>query len=188
MTRPSRVLLVALLAAIPAAARAQESPHHMTLPNGKLNMDLCPVCHNPDMSLQRSELETCTLCHSESSHGGSLEHVHATPEQVKEVVAGRAKDAVKLPLTKEGRIYCGTCHLFHDPAVLGEKWLETGWVPPDAGFPGAVREGVEERWTALEKEFEKGPDSGRFATQGTRQLRAPAANGSLCLQCHRSLP
>jgi len=177
-----------LLAAIPATARTVDAPpHKMTLPDGQLDQAICPVCHTPDMGLQRSELETCTLCHSETSHGGSLEHVSASPAAVAEVMATRPKDALRLPLTKEGKLYCGTCHLFHDPAVLGEPWLPSGWVPPATGFSAAVRAGVEQRWTALEQAFDKGSDAGKFVAEGTRLLRAPVADGTLCRQCHGSL-
>jgi ribosomal protein L37AE/L43A len=180
--------LAVLLAASAADAGSVDGPpHKMTLPDGQLDPAICPVCHTPDMSLQRTELETCTLCHAETTHGGSLEHVQASPAAVEQTMATRPKDALALPLTKEGKIYCGTCHLFHDPAVLQEKWLAQGWVPPATGFAAGVRAGVEKRWTTLEEAFDKGPDAGTFVTEGTRLLRAPVADGTLCRQCHGSL-
>lgn len=188
MRRLAALLVAALVACTAASVRADDgSPHVMTRPDGEVDADVCPVCHNPDMSLQRTELETCTLCHVETTHGGSLEHVRAAPEKVREAMQGRPKDAVTLPLTGEGKIYCGTCHLYHGPAVLGEEWLTSGWVPPDRGFAGAVETGVERRWRALAQAFDVSGTAGSFAAEGTRQLRLPVDDGRLCAQCHGNL-
>lgn len=181
-----RVLLLALLLGGPTGALALDSPHQMTLPDGALDTKSCAICHKPDMSLERTPLETCTLCHAEATHSGSLEHIRVAPEAVARVLATRAKDAPKLSLTKEGKIVCITCHLYHDPAVLGESWLATGWVPPDSGFSGGVRKGVLERWAILEKAYDK-TKAGLFVTEGTRMLRFPVEDGTLCKQCHGSL-
>ena len=182
MTRLAAALVALLLVSAPALSN--NSPHHMTLPDGTLDSNACPTCHSPDMGLNLSERETCLLCHLETSHGGSLEHLRASAAEVSKIMEGRPKDAVVLPLTKEGTIYCGTCHLYHDPLVLDEKWLASGWVPPKAGLAGAVRTGVLDRWAGLAKAYDQSGDVGSFATDGTRQLRLPVENGSLCKQCH----
>ena len=71
--------------------------------------------------------------------------------------------------------------------VLMAPSARHGWVPPDSGIPGAVRAGVEHRWSAiLAARGAKGP-AGSWATKGTRQLRAPYEGGTLCLQCHGAL-
>jgi len=106
------------------------------------------------------------VCHVETSHGGSLEHLRASAAEVSKIMEGRPKDAVVLPLTKEKTIYCGTCHLYHDPLVLDEKWLASGWVPPKAGLAGAVRTGVLDRWAGLAKAYDQSGDVGSFATDG----------------------
>ena len=182
MTRSAAVLIALLLASAPALSNT--SPHHMTLPDGTLDSNACPTCHSPDMGLNLSERETCLLCHVETSHGGSLEHLRASAAEVSKIMEGRPKDAVVLPLTKEKTIYCGTCHLYHDPLVLDEKWLASGWVPPKAGLAGAVRTGVLDRWAGLAKAYDQSGDVGSFATDGTRQLRLPVEDGTLCKQCH----
>jgi hypothetical protein len=177
-------LMVAALAPLlaPRPARAEDSPHHMVLPNGKLDESKCGACHTKDMSLIASPLETCTLCHSEWEHSGAHEHVTAPKDKVAALMAKRAKGAVELP-TPDGQIYCGTCHLYHDPKVLDEEWLKVGWIPPDTGIAGAVRASVLERWAKLDTAGAKQP-VGEFATTGTRQLRLPVSDGSLCVQCH----
>lgn len=188
MTR-ALVIVLGVLLALSCGARAQEegSPHHMTKPDGSLDMDTCGACHNEDLSLQRSKVETCTLCHAPTSHAGSEEHGRAAAPAVKQALAGQPSGAPALPLTEDGRIYCGTCHFFHDPKVMSEEWLTQGWIPPDSGLPGAVRGAVGERWAALAEKAGEKSALGQFAGKGTRQLRLPVADGQLCRQCHGAL-
>lgn len=188
MSRGAATLVLWLV--LLAAARADDSgsPHHMTTADGELDMEICGACHTDDMSLQRSKLETCTLCHAETSHAGSKEHISADPAAVSKALAGRAADAVALPLGDKGRMYCGTCHLFHDPKVMEEDWLAQGWLPPASGMSGAVRQAVLDRWATLAaKAGDKNP-VGQFAAKGTRQLRLPVDDGQLCRQCHTTIP
>jgi hypothetical protein len=189
MTGAVRALLGAWLVLLPITARGQEvgSPHHMTKADGSLDMQTCKVCHNDDMSLSCSKLETCTLCHAPASHAGSNEHLRVNPAAVKRALEGRPKEAPALPLADDGHIYCGTCHLFHDPKVLSEDWLREGWLPPDRGLPAAVRHDVTERWSALAARAGAQSPIGTFATEGTRQLRLPVNDGQLCRQCHGAL-
>lgn len=181
VNRPILASAIALLftAACTAVADDSSSPHHGT--------QMCPVCHNEDMTLQRSKLETCTLCHGSMPHSGAAEHLRLDAGRVKQALAGKPDDGVKLPLTDEGRIWCGTCHVFHDPS-LGEAWLPMGWVPPDSGLPKAVRDGVTGRWDALAAAHGESKVDASFAAKGTRQLRLPVENGALCMRCHGSTP
>jgi hypothetical protein len=180
-------IAAALLLLSVARADDSGSPHHMTNPDGSLNMEICGACHTDDMSLQRSKLETCTLCHAETSHAGSKEHVSADPAAVKQALNGRAADAVALPLGDNGRMYCGTCHLFHDPKVMEEDWLAQGWLPPASGMSAVVRQAVLDRWATLAAKADDKNPVGQFAAKGTRQLRLPVNDGQLCRQCHATL-
>ena len=189
MTRVSATLLGVWLAVVPFASLARDagSPHQMTKPDGSLDMDTCAVCHNEDFSLQRSKLETCTLCHAQTIHAGADEHLHAAPAAVKRALEGRPEGAPTLPLADDGHMYCGTCHLFHDPKVTSEDWLAHGWLPPDGGLAAAVRQAVVDRWAALAAHSEDKSAVGKFAAQGTRQMRLPVDDGQLCRQCHGAL-
>ena len=188
MTRVvASALAVCLLLAAAALAQEAGSPHHMTKSDGSLDMQTCGVCHNEDMSLQRSKVETCTLCHAQTVHAGSDEHLRASAAAVKQGMAGQPKGGPALPLTDDGRIYCGTCHFFHDPKVMSEDWLAHGWLPPDSGVSGTVRQAVIDRWAALAAKSDEKAALGQFATKGTRQLRLPVADGQLCRQCHGAL-
>lgn len=189
MTRAIAFMLAGWLALAPAAAPAEDtgSPHHMTKADGELDMETCGLCHNEDMSLQRSKLETCTLCHAQTNHAGSNEHLRAAPGAVKAALANLPKEAPVLPLTDDGHMYCGTCHLFHDPKVMSEDWLPRGWLPPDSGMPAAIRQAVIDRWAALAAKADDQAALGSFASKGTRQLRLPVDNGQLCQHCHGGL-
>jgi hypothetical protein len=178
------VLLIWLaLAPLPVRAEDADTPHHMTKADGELDMEKCGVCHNEDMSLQRSKLDTCTLCHAQTVHAGADEHVRAAPAAVKRALGEPGAESPALPLGDDGHIYCGTCHLFHDPAVMQENWLAQGWLPRATGLPIAVRDEVLERW-GISVQAEDKQVLGRFATTGTRQLRLPVENGQLCRSCH----
>ncbi len=181
MSRAAVWLLTIVIVAQPVASRAEDgaSPHRGT--------EMCPVCHNEDMSLSRSKLETCTLCHATTVHSGAAEHLRVEPARVARAVADKEASAVKLPLRDDGGIWCGTCHLFHDPS-MGEAWLPEGWIPPNVGFAEAVRNGVLARAEQKATTFGEDKVPIKFATKGTRALRLPVADGSLCHHCHGSLP
>ncbi len=173
---PAALALLLMVAVPPTwGDEASGSPHHGT--------DACPICHNDDMSLQRSKLETCTFCHGGTPHSGAAEHLRLDASRVERALSGRKDKSVELPLTDDRRIWCGTCHLFHDPS-LGEPWLTNGWVPPDSGLPNAVRNGVTARWDAIAAAHGQKEVGAAFANKGTRQLRLPVEDGTLCLQCH----
>ena len=130
-------LMFLLAIGAPVAAADDSSPHHMTKPDGKLDTEKCGACHEADMTLSRSKVETCTMCHTMTPHAGSLEHLAASPAAVAlriKNIAGKAD----LPLADNGGMYCGTCHVFHDPA-LGTAWLPDQPSPPPSAYAEAVR-------------------------------------------------
>jgi hypothetical protein len=172
-------LLLATLS-LPLAATADDSgtPHTST--------DLCSVCHKSDMSLLSPKSEICLTCHQATQHAGSAEHLRMEPARVGRALA-TAPSGEKPPLTDDGHIWCGTCHLWHPPS-LGEAWLPNGWVPPDSGLPGAVRAGVTARWAEIASAHDKKTVEAEFASTGTRQLRLSYQDGSLCKRCHGDLP
>ena len=177
------VLLGLLATAGPVLAEESASPHHMVDAHGELDMEKCPVCHEPDMSLSRSKQETCTLCHSETLHAGSYEHLHASAEAVKKLLSDEKEP--NLPRTDDGGIFCGTCHIFHDPAVAGEELLQQQFVPPATGISEAVRQAVTSHFAEIAKKYDESKADAKFASEETRALRLPVSDGSLCLHCHK---
>src|SRR5690606_19719054 len=126
-------LLALLLAAAPPVARADDeeddsNPHRMSDPDDD---ESCGFCHEEDMSLSQSLLDTCLTCHSETEHGGAREHLRARAAEVAAALPTpvKADESATLPLTDEGTIWCGTCHLYHDPRVNEEALLPHAWIP-----------------------------------------------------------
>jgi hypothetical protein len=185
--KPIVFVLIALLTAT-APARGDEvaSAHRMVKPDGSLDMDTCGACHNEDMSLSRSKLETCTLCHSTTFHSGAAEHLAAAPASVARLLP-QAQPTPALPLREDGGIFCGTCHLFHDPAVGNERFLPLGWVPPNTGLPEAVRHALTEQWNRVAHKYNESEVGAKFVAQGTKALRLPVNDGTLCRRCHKAL-
>jgi hypothetical protein len=170
--RLAACLFAGLVAAAPLAAAETATPHDMLRPGGEPDTDKCAVCHEPDFSLSRSKVETCTLCHATTEHAGAAEHLRLEAARVARLVAAKQEGRPELPLTENGQMYCGTCHLFHDPRVTGEIPLEEPWVPHGA-LAAAVREALSAH---------AGPGV-QFA-DGTTRLRLPIADGTLCKHCH----
>ena len=175
-------MLAFLLWVVPAAAQDSDSPHHMLKPDGELDAEKCSVCHEEDLSLSRSKLETCTLCHSLPVHSGAAEHVDVPAANVKQLLSARTEPAPDLPMRDDGGIYCGTCHLFHDPSI--EERLPSPWLPPSTGLSETVRQSLQEKWPDLAAKYEEKSAEAHFMTKGTTALRLPIDDGRLCLHCH----
>jgi hypothetical protein len=186
MKRALLILATMLALVAPARGEEAESPHRMVKPDGSLDTDKCGACHNDDLTLSRSKLETCTLCHSTSVHSGAAEHLAAAPASVARVLP-KEQPLPALLLREDGGIFCGTCHLFHDPAVGGEQLLPKGWIPPATGLPEAVRHALTTQWDELAHKYDASEAGAKFATRGTKALRLPVDDGSLCRRCHGSL-
>jgi len=175
------LVAVALLIGVARGAYAF-SPHSMTNDKGEADLSKCGICHNPDFSLQRSKSQTCTICHALSTHSGSREHVSADPAIVGALL-GDGPNA--LPTDEKGGIYCGTCHLFHDPAlaITPERALDEAWRRSDAGLGGAVGKVLLEKGSAIAVAHGVGGEWGEIS-DGTRMLRLGVADDALCVRCH----
>jgi hypothetical protein len=175
------LLLVGLRAVVVADEDDSQNPHLMVLEDGSPDTDKCGFCHNDDLTLARSKEETCTLCHTVAQHGGSMTHVNAKAAEVKRLVPESKAGEMDFPLTDAGGLYCGTCHLFHDPAgvVSGEKWLPAGCPESTAPLATAVRGALETYRDSIAD-----AQAAHFVKEGTRALRLPACDGALCLHCH----
>jgi hypothetical protein len=181
-----RLWLAALLLFVlaPAPARADDddqNPHLMLDKDGEPDTDKCEFCHEDDLSLTRSKEETCLICHTTQQHAGSAQHVAIKGDVLARVVPKSKSDDFDLPLTDSGGIYCGTCHLFHDPKDASEPWLAQGCKERKTPFADAVKRNVEKfRDTTADAQ------AAHFVSEGTRALRMPVCDGTLCMQCHEA--
>jgi hypothetical protein len=178
-------MLCASLSVAGLASAQGFNPHEMMQADGSADTSKCSLCHDPSFALARSKAETCTLCHSESTHSGSAEHLRAGPAAVAGLIPAK-EGKPSWPLTEDGHIYCGTCHLFHDPALkMGpDLALDVAWVRPTTGLPYALRLAKTEEADQLVAKVDGVEKWGEFSATGSRMLRGPVGNGSLCRHCH----
>jgi hypothetical protein len=187
MKRAASILAITIalcVVSLPAAADDDGSVHRMVTAEGELDTEKCASCHEDDFSLSLSKSETCTLCHAQTVHSGSAEHLRATAAQVARRLPAADSEAPELPLTENGTVYCGTCHLFHDPAVAGEQLLISGRKPEKADRSEEIRTAVVGRLDAAAKRHGASSAEVSFSAEGTRALRLPVDDGSLCRHCH----
>ncbi len=187
--KPAALITLGLLAiAGPVLGQEGFSPHRMVDEKGNVDMGMCSLCHTESMELARPKAEVCTLCHAATLHSGVAEHLGARPERVARLMPPGGEGLVRLPLTEDGHIYCGTCHLFHDPAVSQEKPLASAWLPRSTGLPEAVRESVVEQLETATRKYDISEAPGaKFSSKGTKAMRLPVGDGRLCINCHGSL-
>ncbi len=166
------------------SATESENPHWMLRPDGEPDEEKCAVCHNEDMDLLASKEETCLSCHDRTLHSGSVEHLDASAEQVAAVLPTPVPDDSQrnFPLAEDGRMYCGTCHLFHDPRVA-EETLAPIRPLPSHHLARAVRGSALIR--CEESLHGRDTASVSFAARSTGFLRLPIDNDELCVACHR---
>lgn len=169
-------------------AEESDSPHSMVKADGEADMDKCGLCHEPDLSLSRSKRETCTLCHAETLHSGAYAHFHAAPDKLKQLLSAAHAEQPELPTAEDGGIYCGTCHIFHDPHLSEDKLLATRRPVASTGLDQAVQAAIAAQWPAIAHKYEAEKAGASFATKRTNALRLPVDDGTLCRHCHGSAP
>lgn len=180
-------LSLLLAASTVALAEESDSPHDMVKPDGTADSDKCATCHEADFSLSRSKRETCTFCHAETLHAGAYVHLHASADQLKQLFSAGPKEEPELPKAEDGGIFCGTCHLFHDPRLSEEKPLAPRAAGP-AAFDKAVQSAIAAQWPQIAKKYDQQKAEASFATKRTTALRLPVDDGTLCRHCHGSAP
>ena len=182
--------LLSILAVVSPGLAEEEpdTPHRMLKPDGEADPEKCAVCHQEDMSLNQPKSELCTMCHSPTIHAGAALHLQASAEKLAQVVSPKKPDQLDLTLNEKDGIFCGTCHVFHDPRVSGEQALEQRWLPPSTGLPEAVRKSLIVQWDRVASKYKESEPGAKFSTRGTRNLRFPINDGTLCRQCHGTLP
>ncbi|MBP1687968.1 MAG: hypothetical protein H6Q33_4111 [Deltaproteobacteria bacterium] len=170
------------------AEEEPDTPHRMLKPDGEADPEKCAVCHQEDMSLNQPKSELCTMCHSANIHAGAALHIQSSPEKLAQVVSPKKPGELDLPLNENNGIFCGTCHIFHDPRVSGEQARDERWLPPSTGLAEAVRKGLTAQWARVAGKYGESEPGAKFSTRGTRNLRLAINDGTLCRTCHGTLP
>lgn len=179
------LLTMGLLCAATALRAAEdENPHWMLRPDGEPDEEKCAICHNEDMDLLSSKEETCLSCHDRTLHSGSVEHLRAAAVQVQRRLPSKEQSGVEFPLAEDGRMYCGTCHLFHDPRVA-EETLAPPRSLPEGGLAARIRQETEGRAATVLRARPEVEAQISFAPKSTGFLRLPIDENQLCIACHR---
>ncbi|GIW44491.1 MAG: hypothetical protein KatS3mg077_1773 [Candidatus Binatia bacterium] len=182
--RPGSWLICSVLLCLALRVSANdESPHWMLLPNGEPDEEKCAVCHDEDKNLLSSKEETCLSCHDRTLHSGSAEHLRATAAEVEPLLPSQERHGVEFPLAEDGRMYCGTCHLFHDPRV-DEVTLAAPRSLPPAGLAKEIRQAIEKKIQGTVGTQPGAELEWSFAPQSTGFLRLPIDDNRLCTACH----
>ncbi len=185
---------------------ARPNIHQLLDKKGKHDKKACEYCHleAPDPE-KRADQQTiklrlpvgilCYGCHLRTPHLNALNHQMKPDEtMVKQIKNSEEALAVILPLDKEGRITCVTCHAPHQAGLI-DKAQPAGKQVEDA----ALKKGVSYQphpWSTVFAEDKKdrlkelAEVSGRpfsLAYQRIKTevlLRLSAKDGALCLACH----
>ncbi len=183
--------------------------HILLNEQGEIEKKNCLYCHetvhkdrdNPrkpeELKLRISPDKLCFGCHLKTPHLNAAEHLDAEPEEEmkKHMDSEKQKHGIILPLSKEGRVTCISCHSPHPEGVIdGDK------NPAGKQISGDVKEGVkykEHLWQEIVRR-DKADRLEDFAlTFGALYelpygriekevlLRRPAKDGALCLSCHQ---
>lgn len=174
-------VLLLWLAAV--AVADDDSPHQMIKPDGEPDTEKCAICHNKDMDLLQGKLETCTDCHDLTVHSGAAEHLRVNADSVKAHLPVKGEGVIELPLAENGKIYCGTCHLFHDPRVDDVRPVPARLLSASP-IAAAIRAATAARWAKLATQYGQAEAGASFAHDSTATLRLPIDEGQLCRHCH----
>jgi hypothetical protein len=107
--------------------------HHQIQADGTLNVKMCLYCHAKkpnektftykDVTFVGDIKALCRRCHQiAGNHSGNFDHIGVTPsaEALKRMETMKEKYQIILPLTKDGKMTCITCHNPHQKGVIAE--------------------------------------------------------------------
>jgi len=183
--------------------------HVLLNEQGEIEKNNCLYCHEVvhkerDKPREVEELKLripadtlCFACHLKTPHLNAAEHLEAKPEEEmkKHMQQEMEKNGVILPLSKDGKVTCISCHSPHPEGVI-----DADKNPAGKQVSGDVKEGVkykEHRWQEIVRQDKADRLEDYALTFGDLYelpygriekevlLRRPAKNGALCLSCHQ---
>lgn len=165
-----------------SAAETVRLNPHLAMEEKRDTTAICEFCHElvdgePDLEMLKIDrVQICYGCHKDTRHTGSEEHLKVLDEEMR----ARA-EAGELPLTPDGKVFCGTCHDPHPPGSKPSAMERAEW----AGDPLFENEWL---WSVLEPILAE-----RAETLGTDPMpwtvepdymRKPLRGNGLCGTCH----
>ena len=192
------------------AKKDNERPniHVMLEKNGDIKKQNCLYCHE-EVNEQRDKPRTtstlklrlpiegvCFGCHLKTPHLNALEHLEAKAkdEMKKHIKEQAKKHGIILPLSKDSKVMCVSCHSPHPEGVISGKKNPAG-----QQIKGDVEKGIEyskHAWNTVYQtdKQDRLEQLGRLnkmwlevpyqRIKSEVLLRLPAKNGKLCLSCH----
>lgn len=184
--------------------------HIMLDEQGKIREDHCTYCHEAvpqdrdqphrpvDYRLRLPPETLCYGCHLKTPHFNALEHQAAKPDETmrRHIRTSEQRQGIRLPLSRDGRVMCPTCHAPHQYGVIDARKNPAGRTL----HPADLKRGVEYRdhpWNAVVKadkadrlKILNREQNSDFQLDYRRiehevLLRLEARNGALCLACHQ---
>jgi hypothetical protein len=179
--------------------------HKMLDSRQQIDKSNCTFCHqkildpdNPPKLMQfRLPMEKlCWGCHLKTPHLNALTHSQQVSDEMRQIIAAsEQKYQVILPLDKQGRIMCVTCHTAHEQGVLdsqsysgrqvADTHLEEGVSYRDSYWNRVYQADKHKRLQELAKQTGKTLTLNYQKLEKEVLLRLPAKNGILCRACHR---
>jgi hypothetical protein len=181
--------------------------HKMLDSQGHLIKKNCTYCHynipnpvqNTDWNKLRFRLpieKLCYGCHLKTPHLNALQHQQKPSSKVlKQMQRTEKQKHIILPLNKQGKITCITCHAPHQQGVLNPN-SKAGRQIAQTSVEAGIQYGKANYWSHIFSEDKKQ----RYLALGYGQqglkppeyrpiqkeilLRLPAKNGELCQACH----
>lgn len=181
--------------------------HKLLDDNGEYDEKACEYCHkkapDPKKDIVREKLEfrlppqkLCIGCHLKTPHLNALLHqVKPDKTMFKRIKNSEQKLEVILPLDREGKLMCATCHTPHPPGLISET-KPAGKQVTDADLDDGIRY-EDHAWNKVYMADKKDRLAQLAQANGKNYslsyqrlkhevlLRLPAKDGSLCQACHQ---
>jgi hypothetical protein len=185
----------------------RENIHILLDERGDIKEESCKYCHEDvperDKPLKIDELklrlpieQICFGCHLRTPHFNAVEHQNKPKEDkmLEHLKMMRKKKSVFMPLGKDNKVMCVSCHTPHQKGVINinkpagkqvdNDDLEKGVTYVDHPWSAIYRADKKERLTALNQKYQTDYVLDYQRLDKEVLVRLSAKDGQLCLMCH----